>query len=134
MAGNTNPIFILTANVSAVTIVPADTTAKKTVWTAGSNGGVLTGISVTSDDTVSRDLNVYVTLGGTDYQVGQVNIPITAGVSTTPSVNLLSLGLCPWLNPDGSWTLPASAIVKVAAVATITAAKTITIVGHGGDF
>lgn len=135
MAANINPIFILSPQTSGVAIVNADGTTKKTVWTASAEGGVITGISVTSDDTAARDLNIYITLSGTDYQVGQVNIPIGAGTTTAPAVNLLATGLMPWLNAaDGSWTLPASAIVKVAAVVTVTAAKTITVVAHGGTF
>lgn len=134
MAANQNPIFGLTPNVSGVTVLPGDTTTKKTVWTAGANGGYLSGVSVTSDDTADRNLNVYITIGGTDYLVGQILIPLASGTSTTPAVNLLSLGLLPWLQPDGSWIFPASAILKVAAAVTITAAKTITIVGHGMDY
>jgi hypothetical protein len=136
MAANTSPIFGLTPIATPVTIVPADTTGKKTLYTAGTNGGRLLSCSVASDDTAAVRVNIYLTVSGTDYSVGQVTVPIGAGTGTTDtaSVNLLDATKLPFLQPDGSWLLPASAIVKVAANATVTAAKTVTFVPQALDY
>ncbi|HLA15266.1 MAG TPA: hypothetical protein VJZ72_00070 [Candidatus Limnocylindrales bacterium] len=127
MAQNTAPIFGLTPISTPVTIVPADTTGKKTLYTAGANGGRLLSCAVASDDTAAVRVNIYVTVSAIDYNIGQVTVPIGAGTGTTdaPSVNLLDGTKLPFLDADGSILLPAGAIVKVAANATITAAKTV---------
>jgi hypothetical protein len=137
MAANIDPIFgLICAAGAPATIVNADGTAKKTIFTAdATNGSILTGIAVTSDDTADRVLNVYLTLGGTDYLVGAVPVPLTAGsVSTVPAVNLLALSYLPWLNGDGTWGLSPGAIVKVAVQVAVTAAKTITIAALGMNY
>jgi len=137
MAANTSPIFgLISAAGTPATIVAADTTSTKTIFTAdATNGSILTGIAVTSDDTADKALNVYLTLSGTDYLVGCVPIPLSSGtVTTVAAVNLLSLSYLPWLNGDGTWALSPGAIVKVAALATVTAAKTITIAAVGMNY
>lgn len=136
MTQNTAPIFGLTPQIDAVTIVPGDTTTKKTLYTAGANGGRCLSIAASSDDTAAVRANIYVNHGGTDYAVGQVTIPIGAGTGTTdaPSVNLLDASKLPFLQPDGSLLLESGDIVKVAASATITAAKTVTLVSTGLDY
>lgn len=137
MAANTNPIFgKIAAPGTPATIVPADTTTSKTIITAdATNGSILTGISVTSDDSAARNLGLYIGLGGVDYLVGTIAVPALSGTDgATPAVNLLSLGSIPGLNPDGSLALPPGAIVRVASTATITAAKKITIVPFALDY
>lgn len=134
MAANTSPIFVLASNLSAATFVNADGTNLKTLFTAGAEGSLLTAIAITSDDTAARDLNLYVTISGTDYRVGQVNIPIGAGTTTTSAVNALAVGKLPWLNADGSFFLPAGQVLKGAMAVAVTAAKTVTVLAVGGDY
>lgn len=136
MAQNTSPIFGLTPISTPVTIVNGDTTTKKTVYTAGSNGGRLLAIAASTDDTTAVRCNIYVTVSGTDYTLGQVTVPIGAGTGTgdAPSVNLLDATKLPFLASDGSLLLPASAIVKVAANATVTSGKTVYLTGIALDY
>lgn len=135
MPANTSPIFALTANHTGQTFVNADGTGKKTVFTAGSNGSLLESISAVSDDTALVNLDVWITLGGTDYAVGTRQVPIGGGNTVdTATVSLLDQTKHPWVRADGSIFLPSGALVKVSPRAAVTAAKTVTVVGHGSDF
>lgn len=117
---------------AGVTIVPADTTARKTVYTASANDAIIKGVSCVSDDTAAVNLRVFVDIGGTEYQIGTVNIPIASGTNGAANavdvLNSTAMSHLP-LDRNGKRILPlaAGAILKVAALATVTAAKTVTI-------
>lgn len=124
-----------------VAIVNADSTNKKTLYTGAANGSKLESISITSTDTVARVLNIYHTIGGTDYFVGTVNVPITAGTDAaiTAAVSVLESNLMlPWIRYDsngrGYLYLANGDILKFAAQVAVTAAKEIDIVCQGGDY
>lgn len=136
MAAGTTPIFGDTVVQEFVTVVNADGTNKKTVHTGGTDGTRVLSVSVTSDDTAAVRLNVYITSGGTDYQIGQVTIPIGAGTGTsdTASVNLLDATKMPFLQSDGSLLLENGSVLKVAANSAVTAAKTVTLVSYALDY
>ena len=131
MAANTSPIFEKGPNSSAVQILPADTTSKKSLVTGdATNGSRVDAINVTSTDTASVVLNVYITIGGTDYTRGSVTVAAGSGTLGAATVDLVptlaaTLGYIP---------LPASAVLKVAANATITTAKQVDIVASYGDY
>lgn len=131
MPANTNPIFVLTPISTPVSFASGDTTAKKTLYTAGANGGRVDGISVCSDDSAAINMNFYVTIGGTDYYIGVVNIPIGSGYTTVVKVDAL-----PVLVPASQnfLYLPAAAILKSACLVTMTAGRICTVVPFCGDF
>lgn len=113
-------------------ILPADTTASKTLYTAGANDAVVKGLSCVSNDTAAVNLRVLLSIGGTEYQIGTVNIPIAAGTNgSANAVDVLNTTAMPFLPLDrnGKRVLPlaAGAILRVAALATITAAKQVTV-------
>ena len=132
MAANTSPIFErLPSNGSPQTFTSADTTSKKTVWTAdATNGSRLDSIMVSTDDTSAVNLAFYITISSTDYYIGNVNVPIGSGYTTVARVEAM-LTLSPYL---GYLALAPSALLKCNCVATMTAAKTTTIVPMGGDY
>jgi len=135
MVANTEPIFGLTPNLTEDTITSADTTTAQTIFTAGSNGSKLMSIAATSDDTAAINATIYIRDGTTDYLVGTVNIPIASGTDgSVNSVNLLSPTALPWLDALGELALPTGYSVKVGCLATMTAAKTLTLVGIGVDY
>jgi len=131
MAANTNPIFeeVVTCG-SPQTFASGDTTTKKTVLTAGADGTRVDSIMCSTDDTVTVNLAFYISISGTDYYIGNVNLPIGAGFTTVPRIDAVST-LAPLL---GYLVLPASALLKCNCVATMTAAKTTYVVPMGGDF
>lgn len=135
-------LFLPVGFVSAgVTIVAADTTAWKTVYTASSNDAVLKALACTSDDTAARNVRLGIDVGGagTVRQIGAVNIPIAAGTDgATNAIDLLNAAALPFLPVDRSGKriipLQAGDILKVAALATVTATKTLTITAMAEEY
>lgn len=129
-----SPNYPGTPNNGAVQILPADTTSKKTLFTAGASGGRVHSVSVASDDTAAHDLQVWSSIGGTDYLVGTVSIPAGSGnTSGVPQVNVLA-ALVSLLDPSGYWVLKAAEVIKISVPVAITAAKTLHASARGADF
>jgi hypothetical protein len=58
---------------------------------AKTNGAKIEAILVASTDNTARDLNLYLNVSSTNYQICTVSIPIHAGTANNvPAVNLLS--------------------------------------------
>jgi hypothetical protein len=135
MAKQTDCFLPRTIQNAGVTIVPADTTARKTVYTASADDAIVKGLSCVSDDTAAVNLRVIIDIGGTEYQIGTVNIPIASGTNGTANavdvLNSVAMSHLP-LDRNGKRILPleAGAILKVAALVTVTAAKTVTVVAN----
>ncbi len=127
---NTSPIFPLTPKTSPATIVNADSTTKKTLFTAGANGSKLDAVKVLSDDTATVTLSFYATKSGTDYLIGTVAISpgtgVTAGTSPADALE--------YINDGYALAIEAGVIIKVTASAAVTSGKTVTVIAHSGDF
>jgi hypothetical protein len=132
MATNNKPIFLNTLVTAVDTIVPADTTATKTMLTAGADGAGVTNLTAASDDTSTVTLVIKID----GVQAGEVVVPIGAGTDgSTPAKNLLDSTAMPGLfQADGSLLLGPLAVLTVNAKATITAAKTVSIILAGGSY
>jgi hypothetical protein len=131
MAANTSPIFeaVVTCG-SPQTFAIGDTTTKKTLVTAGTNGTRIDSIMVSTDDTSAVNLAFYITISAVDYYIGNVNVPAGSGYTTISRVDAVAT-----LGPTtGYVALPAGALLKCNCVATMTTAKTTTVVPSGGDF
>lgn len=140
MAVTATPVFTQAVNNTVVTIVNADGTNKKTAYTPGANGSIIESILVTNTDTNAYTLNIYATISATDYLIGTVTIPLSAGNTTSaPTVNLLSatsnFGSILPVDVSGNkvLTVPSGTTIKVAVTGAVTAAKTITVLGIGSD-
>lgn len=132
------PVGFVTAGV---TIVPADTTAWKTVYTASANDAVVKGLACVSDDTAAVNVRIGIDVAGagTVRQIATVNIPIASGTNgAANAVDLLNAAALPFLpvDPSGKRILPLKAgdILKVAALATVTTAKTITVTALAEEY
>lgn len=131
MAGNlVGPLWEATITNAGVEFTSADTTAKKTLITGGSNGSRVDSIPCSTNDTTAVNLAFYINISGTDYYMGVVNVPIGSGYTTVARVEALTtlaprLGYIPLGNGD---------IIKVACVATMTAAKTTDVVALAAGF
>lgn len=136
MAANTEPIFVKTPNNKGQTWTNSDTApTTKDVVVAATDGTLVTAVSAASTDTSDRDFHLYYNDGTTDYLLGTVTV--TAGAGNTGSVaalNLLDLSKCPALNPDGSLFLKTGEKLRAANVATVTSAKTITLIGLAANY
>ena len=146
MAKTTTIPNVQNANMPDGSILPADTTSKKTIFTAGANDSILRSLGASSTDTSDRLINLYVNVGGagTDRLVATITIPLNSGNSATiPAVDILraltgSSYLIPQLAYDAYgnkvWNLKAGTTVKVACTTTVTTAKEIDFFGDGADF
>lgn len=139
MPKSTNLNFTQTLKLSGVKILPADTTALKTLFTAGANDAVVKAINVQSTDTAARVLNLYVNDGSTDYLLGAVNIPLNSGnTGAAATIDLLGGTLMPSLPYDANGKrilpLPAGYVLKVSSQTAVTAAKEITVVCMAEDY
>jgi hypothetical protein len=139
MAANTSPIFGLTPKVVGQTFQPADTTALKTIYTAGAFGARVLSVIATTNDTAANDVNLYIQVAGagTAYNIGGKRVAIASGnvvASTIPSVNLLDATQIPGLLSDGSIQLGATDLLQAGVVATVTTAKTLTITTQAIDY
>ena len=139
MAKSQNLNFTQTSKLSGVKILPADTTALKTLFTAGSNDAIVKAINVQSTDTAARVVQLWVNDGVTDFLIGAVNIPLRSGdTGAVATIDLLGGTLMPSLPYDANGKrvllLPAGYILKVNSQATVTAAREITFVCMAEDY
>lgn len=118
---------------AAVVVADTDTTTAKTLYTAGADDAVVKAINVSSTDTAAKVLNLILNDGTADFTIGAVSIPASSGTSgAIACVDLLNGTIFPGLPYDqnGKRILPLQAgyVLKVAAQATLTAAKAIHVV------
>ena len=133
--------FNVTQNIRFATgqILPADTTTKKTIYTAGVDDAVLKTLHCTSTDTAAMNVQLWVNDGAADRLVGTINVPANSGNNgTAPSVDMLSGTAIPGLGFDQNGKrilmLKAGALVKVAVLVTVTAAKQIDFFGAAEEY
>lgn len=130
MAAGTSPIFEAAPLATGLQFTSADTTSKKTLVTGGTNGTRIDGVYCSTNDTTAVNLAFYIGHGGTDYYIGNVNVPIGSGYTTVARTEAM-----PTLAPAlGYLVLASSDTLKVNCVATMTAAKTTDIVSQHGDY
>jgi hypothetical protein len=138
MAKTTDVYSIKTVNNVDGRIQNSDTTSKITVWTAGSDDGVLKSLGLSSTDTAAAIINVYVNVGGagTDRLMGAVPVPALSGFNgTTSPVDVLAfLGLTS-LDAYGNrvYLAQAGTTIKIAAQVTLTSGKEVDAFGEGGN-
>lgn len=132
------PFFPQSVNTDKQTFLPADTTTVKAVSAAGTNGSKVSMLLAASSDTTARDIVLYVTISATNYPIGIVSIPITAGtLDTAPTINLLNssqLQLPLDANGNPYIYLGPGATLSAAAGTTVTTAKQITLVATREDY
>lgn len=126
-------------NNSSVTIVNADGTATKTLFTAGADDSDVDSIIVTSNDTAARILVLYVTRSAVDYILGSVTIQAGAGTDgfnfTFDFINFINIPGLPMNNVGKQYLrLKTGDTLKVAVTTAVTAAKTIYVSAFGQDY
>ena len=144
MPTTNTPIFPQTIVNTAVLINNAtgSGSANKVTIRAGStNGDKIESISITSTDTSARVLTIGMTISATDYIIGTVNVPITAGTdaAATAAVSLLeNNSILLWIRKDNNgrpYIYVASGSTLFAyAQTTVTSGKEIDIFTQIGAF
>lgn len=131
----TRPIFPETIQNAGLDIEPGDTTSLQDLVVAGANGSRINSISVVSDDTADVVLMFYYYDGTTAFLIGSVTIPTLSGTDgAAPAVSALNITDMPFLGDDLSYYLAGTDKIQVAALATITTAKKVTLVATYGDY
>lgn len=83
MTANFSPIYPLTAQNGLANITNADSTNAVTIFTAGANGARVDALSMSNNDSVDKQVKIYVSDGTTDYLIATVAVPTGAGWSSS---------------------------------------------------
>ncbi len=95
MAVTATPVFPQTPKITPQNFIQGTDSAGtyKTIHTAGANGSKITGINVTTDDSVTHVLTLVLTRSATNYVIGAYTLPAASGTDgSTASANMLSGG------------------------------------------
>lgn len=139
MAVTSTPIFPQTLLSVPVQFTHSTSTSSPTqLLAAQTNGCKLEAILVASTDTSAHDLNLYLTVSATNYLIGTISIPATAGtVDSIPQVNLLDssqLILPKDANGNPYLYLDPNTSLYAAPAATLTTSDVWNIVCMGGAY
>jgi hypothetical protein len=133
------PFYFDVPKVSNAEIANADASNLKTVVTGAPNGSKVNSLTLASDDTAAREVQLGVTQNaGAFFPLGTVSVPITAGtVAATPAVNALNRTACPGLPLDSDGNpyllLESGDTLQIKALTTVTATKKIYATALHGD-
>jgi hypothetical protein len=146
MAGTSTPIFPQTVKNWVAQILPADTTSLKTLVTGAANGSKVEMLNIASTDTSSRDVQLWLTISSVNYLLATLPIPANSGnTNALLAQGLLAslVGTSPYLpffqfpldvNGNRYLYVANGAVLSVACLTTVTAAKVLHFVAQGGDF
>lgn len=140
MAVNTSPIFPLTPTNIVKTVVNADSTNKVAILAAGANGTRIDSLSISTDDTATHDVQLWLTISAVDYLVGTIALAAgagnTSGVAAKAVLSDANIRGFVVLDPFGNYVfyLKASQVLKVSCPVAMTAAKTLYVTGLAGDY
>lgn len=125
---------------SSNTVTLGSNTNGVTVYTAGAAGGRVMSLTAVTDDTVTVNVFVYIYRGTTVIPIGLVNVPLSSGntnaarfnVDFLDGVNIVGLPI----DNTGKRYIPlmANDVLKVGALANLTAAKTCFVHASGNDY
>ena len=131
MPANTSPIFELTPVNKGAQFTSTDTTTKKTLLTAGTNGTRIDAILVSTNDTSAVNLAFYINDGSTDFYIGNLTVPLGSGYTTVARVDGIGTIGAPSV---GALIMPSGYLLKANCVATMTTTKVTDVMIVGGDF
>jgi len=131
-------VALIAASSNTVTL--GSNTNGATAYTAGSSGGRVMSLTAVTDDTVTVNVFVYIYRGSTVIPLGLVNVPLSSGntnaakynVDFLDGVNIVGLPI----DNTGKRYIPlmANDILKVGALANLTAGKTCWVQASGNDY
>lgn len=125
---------------SSNTVVLGSNTNGLACYTAGTKGGRVMSLTAVTDDTVTVNVFVYIYRGTTVIPIGLVNVPLSSGntnaarfnVDFLDGVNILGLPI----DNSGKRYIPLmpNDVLKVGALANLTAAKICYVHASGNDY
>lgn len=128
MSANTVPIFPIAPRIEAQKIENADSTNKKLLFQAGSNGSRINTIGVSSNDTAAMTVEFYLSKdGGTTFSLlGSISVSaayqgqIQSGISSFDSTNGIAI--------------PAGCSIYIAVASAVTSGKALSFNILGSDY
>jgi hypothetical protein len=131
-----SPQFVGTPRTAHQKLVNATGTAAQTLLTMGSNGGLIEGLFVTSNDTTSHYITLLLGDGTTDILIDTVVLPAAVTDAPVQQVNLMNVLRWTWLDPNNSkWVLAASRILKVRMETAVSSGSfEVAVVCNYGEF
>lgn len=133
MAKSTALNFTQEIEVKGLQLTSANTTTAATLYSVATNDAVVKSLTATSDDTSAVNLRVFINDGTTDFLLDTVRVATLAGTDgAAANVDILNdiAGLPRDLNSRPVLLLRNGHTLKVGALATITAAKTVNVVAQ----
>ena len=131
-------VALIAASSNTVTL--GSNTNGATAYTAGSAGGRVMSLTAVTDDTVTVNVFVYIYRGTTVIPIGLVNVPLSSGntnaarfnVDFLDGINIVGLPI----DNTGKRYIPLmpNDVLKVGALANLTAAKTCWVQASGNDY
>jgi len=126
-------------NATFTTFTSADTTVAKSIFVAGADDSDLKLLQITSNDTSTVNLQLFVRRSSTNYLLGVIQVVTLSGTNgTAAAVNGLNTTQLPGLVFDAMLKaylpLKAGDEVYAAPLVTMTAAKTLTVTAIGHDY
>ena len=131
-------VGVIAASSNTVTL--GSNTNGATAYTAGTAGGRVMSLTAVTDDTVTVNVFVYIYRGSTVIPLGLVNVPLSSGntnaarfnVDFLDGINIVGLPI----DNTGKRYIPLmpNDVLKVGALANLTAAKTCWVSAHGNDY
>lgn len=131
-------VGVIAASSNTVTL--GSNTNGATAYTAGTAGGRVMSLTAVTDDTVTVNVFVYIYRGSTVIPLGLVNVPLSSGntnaarfnVDFLDGINIVGLPI----DNTGKRYIPLmpNDVLKVGALANLTAAKTCWVQASGNDY
>lgn len=139
MAVSHQGVFVQTPKITPQSYVNADSTNKKTIATAGGDGSKIVAITVTSTDTGSRILQLWLTRSATSYLLASFIIPTLSGTDGAAAVfNAMNSTQWPGLPVDNDgqryFFLESGDTLQASVTVAVTAAKEIDVTAVFGNF
>jgi hypothetical protein len=131
-------VALIAASSNTVTL--GSNTNGATAYTAGTAGGRVMSLTAVTDDTVTVNVFVWILRSSTVIPIGLVNVPLSSGntnaarfnVDFLDGINIVGLPI----DNTGKRYIPllAGDVLRVGALANLTAAKTCWVHASGSDY
>lgn len=129
------PQFVGTAKRAAVKLDNAAGTTLTTLLTVASGGGAIEALLLTSTDTTSRLITLFLGDGTTDFILDRFTIPAATSGTPVQVVNLMDPARWSWLDPANvRMLLAGSSVLKVQMATAVSATFETSVIALYGEF
>ena len=137
MATTATPIFPQAIVTTVTNIVSSGASTPVQIAPGGTNGSKVEAVTIYTTDTATNTVTLYINQSSVNYPLLQFIVPAGSGNTTTIPFNVLNVALMPWLPIDANgnrYLNLASGSALYASIASVTSAKTVTIMAQSAAF